>query len=74
MVFKGGARYPTARDVSEAIEGVGGVLNAATDREATVFWTRVPADKLGVAVVGAHRHAAAVPRSTAPRWSRSARW
>jgi predicted Zn-dependent peptidase len=50
MVFKGGARYPTARDVSEAIEGVGGVLNAATDREATVFWTRVPADKLGVAV------------------------
>jgi len=50
MVFKGGARYPTARDVSEAIEGVGGVLNAATDREATVFWTRVPSDKLGVAV------------------------
>ena len=50
MVFKGGARYPTARDVSEAIEGVGGVLNAATDREATVFWTRVPSDKLGIAV------------------------
>ena len=50
MVFKGGARYPTARDVSEAIEGVGGVLNAATDREATVFWTRVPAAKLEVAV------------------------
>ena len=50
MVFKGGARYPTARDVSEAIEGVGGVLNAATDREATVFWTRVPSDKLEVAV------------------------
>jgi predicted Zn-dependent peptidase len=50
MVFKGGTRYPTARDVSEAIEGVGGVLNAATDREATVFWTRVPAAKLDVAV------------------------
>ena len=50
MVFKGGHRYPTARDVSIAIEGVGGVLNAATDREATVFWTRVPADKLDVAV------------------------
>jgi predicted Zn-dependent peptidase len=50
MVFKGGVRYPTARDVSEAIEGVGGVLNAATDREATVFWTRVPAAKLDVAV------------------------
>jgi predicted Zn-dependent peptidase len=50
MVFKGGGRYPTARDVSEAIEGVGGVLNAATDREATVFWTRGPAAKLDVAV------------------------
>jgi predicted Zn-dependent peptidase len=50
MVFKGGKRYPTARDVSEAIEGVGGVLNAATDREATVFWTRVPSAKLGLAV------------------------
>ena len=50
MVFKGGKRFPTARDVSEAIEGVGGVLNAATDREATVFWTRVPIAKLGLAV------------------------
>ncbi len=50
MVFKGGRRYPTARDVSEAIEGVGGVLNAATDREATIFWTRVPSAKLGLAV------------------------
>ena len=50
MVFKGGRRYPTARDISEAIEGVGGVLNAATDREATVFWTRVPVAKLGLAV------------------------
>jgi predicted Zn-dependent peptidase len=50
MVFKGGQRFPTARDVSEAIEGVGGVLNAATDREATVFWTRVPVAKFGLAV------------------------
>ena len=50
MVFKGGERYPTARAVSEAIEGVGGVLNAATDREATVFWTRVPAAELPLAV------------------------
>jgi predicted Zn-dependent peptidase len=49
MAFKGGGRYPTARDVSEAIEGVGGVLNAATDREATVFWTRVPAAQLPLA-------------------------
>jgi len=50
MVFKGGVRFPTARAVSEAIEGVGGVLNAATDREATVFWTRVPAAELPLAI------------------------
>jgi predicted Zn-dependent peptidase len=28
--------------VSEAIEGVGGTSNAATDRESTVYWTRLP--------------------------------
>lgn len=50
MVFKGGRRYPTARAVSEAIERVGGVLNAATDREATIFWTRVPAQHIELAV------------------------
>jgi predicted Zn-dependent peptidase len=50
MVFKGGRQYPTARDISIAIESVGGVLNAATDREVTVFWTRVPSAKLGLAV------------------------
>jgi predicted Zn-dependent peptidase len=50
MVFKGGGSYPTARAVSEAIEGVGGVLNAATDREATVFWTRVPEARCELAV------------------------
>jgi predicted Zn-dependent peptidase len=50
MVFKGGERYPTARSISEAVEGVGGVVNASTDREATIFWAKVPADRVGVAV------------------------
>ncbi|HEY7927336.1 MAG TPA: pitrilysin family protein [Candidatus Dormibacteraeota bacterium] len=50
MVFKGGDRYPTARLISQAVEGVGGALNASTDREATVFWVKVPADRLAVAV------------------------
>jgi predicted Zn-dependent peptidase len=49
MVFKGGSRYPTAQAISEAIEGVGGVLNAATDKEATLFWAKVPAAKLALA-------------------------
>jgi len=50
MVFKGSRRYPTSREISEAIEGVGGSLNAATDKELTMFWARVPADQVGVAV------------------------
>jgi predicted Zn-dependent peptidase len=50
MVFKGGERYPTARLISQAVEGVGGALNASTDREATVFWAKVPAARLEVAV------------------------
>src|SRR5436309_9794340 len=42
LTFKGTQRYPTTRAISEAIEGVGGSFNAATDRESTVYWVRVP--------------------------------
>ncbi len=41
LPFKGTKKWPTARHVSEAIEGVGGVMNASTDRELTVFWCKV---------------------------------
>ena len=41
LPFKGTESWPTARQVSEAIEGVGGVMNASTDREVTVFWCKV---------------------------------
>ena len=43
LTFKGTSRFPTSRAISEAIEGVGGSFNAATDRESTVYWVRVPA-------------------------------
>lgn len=42
LTFKGTAGYPSSRAISEAIEGVGGSANAATDRESTVYWARVP--------------------------------
>jgi predicted Zn-dependent peptidase len=42
LTFKGTTAYPTTRSISEAIEGVGGSFNAATDRESTVYWVRVP--------------------------------
>ena len=42
ITFKGTEAFPTTRAVSEAIEGIGGSFNAATDRESTVYWVRVP--------------------------------
>ncbi len=42
LTFKGTAAYPSSRVISEAVEGVGGSANAATDRESTVYWVRVP--------------------------------
>jgi predicted Zn-dependent peptidase len=49
LFFKGTPRRPSAKDIAEAIEGVGGVMNASTDKEVTVYWTRVPADRLELA-------------------------
>ncbi|MHB8392963.1 MAG: M16 family metallopeptidase [Candidatus Dormibacteria bacterium] len=50
IVFKGTERYADSRAVSEAIEGLGGILNASTDKEMTVYWARVPAARLDIAV------------------------
>lgn len=50
LTFKGTAAYPTTRAISEAIEGVGGSFNAATDRESTVYWVRVPLREVARAV------------------------
>jgi predicted Zn-dependent peptidase len=41
LLFKGTKQWPTAREISEAVEGVGGIMNASTDREMTVFWCKV---------------------------------
>ena len=48
--FKGSQGRPTPEQISEAIEGVGGVLNAGTDRELTVFYAKVPAAHLSLAL------------------------
>ena len=54
LTFKGTSAYPTTRSISEAIEGVGGSFNAATDRESTVYWVRVPRPEMarGMDVIG----------------------
>jgi len=41
LLFKGTPKRPTAREISEAIEGVGGMLNGGTDKELTVYWCKV---------------------------------
>ena len=50
IVFKGTAKRPTAAEISQVIESKGGVVNAATDKEVTVFWSRVPARHWKVAL------------------------
>ena len=48
MLFKGSQHYPTARLISEAIEGVGGVFNASTGKELTSYTARVPGEYFAV--------------------------
>ncbi|MBI2911222.1 MAG: insulinase family protein [Chloroflexi bacterium] len=48
LLFKGTERRPTAQEISEVIERVGGVLNAGTDRELTVYWCKVARDHMGL--------------------------
>jgi predicted Zn-dependent peptidase len=49
MVFKG-AGGRSARDISETIEDVGGDLNAATDRDSTVFTASALPEHVGLGV------------------------
>jgi predicted Zn-dependent peptidase len=44
VCFRGTPTRPTSRDISEAIEGVGGILNGATDKEMTFYWCKVTRD------------------------------
>jgi predicted Zn-dependent peptidase len=50
LCFKGTAKRPNAQAISEAIDSVGGVLNAATDREYTVYYAKVARAHMGLAL------------------------
>lgn len=41
LLFRGTAKRHSAKEISEAIEGVGGILNGGTDKELTVYWCKV---------------------------------
>ena len=48
MLFKGSRQYPSAKLISEAIEGVGGSFNGSTGKEITTYTARVPYEQLPV--------------------------
>jgi len=48
MLFKGSQKYPSARLISETIEGVGGVFNGSTGKELTSYTAHVPGEHLPV--------------------------
>ena len=50
MLFKGTQRRPTAQQISEAIEGLGGILNAGTGSEMTTYWAKVAHHHLPIAL------------------------
>ncbi len=41
LLFKGSQRRPSSREIAEAIEGNGGILNGGTDKELTIYWAKV---------------------------------
>ena len=49
MLFKGTVHRPDPQEIVEAIERTGGLLNASTGREATVFWAKVATQHLPIA-------------------------
>ncbi len=48
MLFKGTEMRPDPMQISQEIEGIGGILNAATGREATNYWAKVPSTHFGL--------------------------
>jgi predicted Zn-dependent peptidase len=50
MCFKGTEKRPTPIEISSVIEGVGGILNAGTDKELTVYWCKVAQPHFGRAL------------------------
>src|SRR5258708_36369261 len=44
LFFKGTRKRPSPKEIADAIEGVGGFINASTGKELNAYWTRVPAE------------------------------
>jgi predicted Zn-dependent peptidase len=50
LLFKGTKRWPSAKELAEAVDGVGGMLNGGTDREYTVYYIKAARPHLQIAL------------------------
>jgi predicted Zn-dependent peptidase len=50
LFFKGTERRPTSKEITEDIEGLGGIINGGTDKEVTVFWCKVASPHFPIAL------------------------
>ncbi|HBH17248.1 MAG: Peptidase, M16 family [Parcubacteria group bacterium GW2011_GWD2_43_10] len=50
MLFKGSKKWPTARDISQALDGVGADYNAFTSKDETGYYVRVAHQHLPLAI------------------------
>src|SRR5438105_14087552 len=50
LFFKGTKRRATSKEIADAIEGVGGFINASTDKELTAYWARVPGEHVDTGI------------------------
>jgi len=50
LLFKGTEKRPTAKEIAEVIDGVGGMMNGGTDREYTVYYIKVARPHLHLAL------------------------
>ncbi len=50
LFFKGTEQRPTSREITQDIEGVGGIINGGTDKEMTVFWCKVAGPHFSIAL------------------------
>lgn len=50
ICFKGTRKRRSPQLISEAIEGVGGMLNGGTDREVTTYWCKLASEHLELAI------------------------
>ena len=50
LFFKGTQRRPTSKEITQDIEGVGGIINGGTDKEVTIFWCKVASSHFPIAL------------------------